>query len=143
MKSYKFSVLLIALLLIFSSVSTSSPVFASDRGNISISIDPSTNGIVIRPGSFPDLGTDVSSIQENAGEMVVNKGKAVAKVVTAICALVCLVVWFISLAKLASSSGNPFIRRQAIIGLLYSAIVFMLFGGAWFVVSFFWNILAA
>lgn len=114
------------------------PVFASD---FDISID-GTSGITIKPGSYPDLsGTDLENIQDDISETVVNKTKSVAQTITAVCAIICFVFFFINVVKLTTSGGIPFMRRAAIIGLLWSGVAIALFGGGWVVITFFWNFL--
>ena len=74
---------------------------------------------------------------------VVNKAQAIAKTITSVLTVisfVCLLFW---VARLAMSAGNPQTRRIAISGILFSGIALTLFGGAWIVVSFFWNLLSA
>ena len=49
--------------------------------------------------------------------------------------------FLISVTKLAASAGNPIARQRALAGILFSGVALALFGGAWVVVSFFWNFL--
>ena len=106
----------------------------------SISITGGSGGITIKPGAAPDM-TDVGDAFDTASDKLISKGQQTAKTITAVCSIICFVVFFISVAKLATSGGHPMQRRAAIIGILWSGVAIALFGGSWIVVSFFWNFL--
>lgn len=113
------------------------PVMAADGIDISLN---GGNGITINPGNYPDLGaTDIDDVQDATTEKIIDKGKSIAQTITALCAIICFVAFFISIAKLVTSGSIPFQRRAALTGILWSGIGIALFGGAFVVVSFFWN----
>lgn len=107
----------------------------------SISISGGSGGITIKPGTAPDM-TDVGEAFDTVSDRLVDKGQQTAKTITAVCSIICFVVFFISIARLATSGGHPIQRRAAIIGILWSGAAIALFGGSWVVVSFFWNFLS-
>lgn len=90
------------------------------------------------------VGTVGSGIQSNGTDMgvVVTKAQDIAKTITSILTIISFVSLLFWIAKLALSAGNPQTRRIAITGILVSGVALALFGGAWVVVSFFWNILS-
>jgi len=86
----------------------------------------------VKPGAFNDntnLGTVVSTAQE------------VAKTITSILSIISFVSLLVCITKLATSAGNPRNRTVALTGILVSGIALALFGGAWVVTNFFWNLL--
>lgn len=113
---------------------------APTDSHIDIEVNGS-NGITIKPGAYPDLGSNTTDIQQAAAEKVVSKSKLVAQTITSVCAIVCFVMVILNISKLSTSNTMPILRRQAIIGLLWSLISLTLFGGAWVIVTFFWNFL--
>lgn len=79
---------------------------------------------------------------QNLDEME-NKVRDVAQTVTTILTIIsfaCLLFW---IARLAMSAGNPMTRKTALTGIMFSGVALALFGGAWVVVSFFWNFLSS
>lgn len=89
------------------------------------------------------VGTGLTNNKDADLGTVVDKAQAIAKTITSVLTIisfVCLLFW---VARLAMSAGNPQTRRVAISGILFSGIALTLFGGAWIVVSFFWNLLSA
>lgn len=116
------------------------PSYAAGDDDGIINITPSGNGISISPGTAPDMTNAIDSIG-NVGDTVISKTQAVAKVVTAICTIICFVAFLISVTGLATSGSHPIQRRGAIIGILWSGVALTLFGGGWVLVSFFWNFL--
>ncbi len=105
-----------------------------------IKIEPSGDGVVIKPGQMPDM-TNTSGIKSAIDATVMGNVRDVAMTITAICSIICLVAFLISVTKLAASAGNPIARQRALAGILFSGVALALFGGAWVVVSFFWNFL--
>ncbi len=67
--------------------------------------------------------------------------KSVAIAISGICAITCLILFFISVTKLSVSSGNPAERSNAIKGILFSGIGLAFFGGATIIIGIAWNIL--
>lgn len=86
------------------------------------------------------VGSGLNNATTNMGTLV-DKGKEIAKTVTAILSIVCFVALLVCIAKLALSAGNPQKRSQALTGIFVSGVALALFGGAFIVVSFFWNLL--
>lgn len=128
--------LLVAVVLTMSLCSV--PAFATDTGmQIQVS---GGNGITINPGQYPNLSS-TGDAPEEAAKTIISKGKLIGQTITAVCALVCLVFFFINITKLSTSGAMSFQRRQAITGLLWSGVSLALFGGAWTVITFFWNFL--
>lgn len=123
------------------------PVYASEGGddgggNSHIQIDVSgTNGITINPGKYPNLNGTGEAAQEEAATKLVSQGKRIGQTITALCAIVCFVFFLINVTKLSTSGGMAFQRRQAIMGVLWSGAALTLFGGAFTVISLFWNYL--
>lgn len=114
------------------------PAMAAD--GIDISLNEGT-GITINPGNYPDLGTtDIDDIQDAATEKIIDSGKSIAQTITALCAIICFVAFLISIVKLVTSGTMSFQRRAALTGILWSVVGIALFGGAFVVVSFFWNL---
>lgn len=107
----------------------------------SISISGGGGGITIKPGPAPNM-TDVGDAFDKVSDKLVDKGQQTAKTITAVCCIICFVVFFISVTKLATSGSHPMQRRAAILGILWSGVAIALFGGSWIVVSFFWNFLS-
>lgn len=105
---------------------------------IDIQVDGS--GVKIQPGDMPDM-TQVTGVKDAVDDLVMPQVRAVAQVITTICTVICLAAFLISVTKLATSAGNPQARQRALTGILISGIALALFGGAWVVVSFFWNFL--
>lgn len=128
---------LVLLCLILSVCSVTVPAHADD--NI-FDIEISGGEVTIKPGNTPDLGSDITTVTEDVSEKVIDKVKSVAQAVTGVCALICLVFFFINVAKLATSGSISFQRRAAIVGILWSGAALALFGGGWFIISFFWNL---
>lgn len=149
MSSIKWSLmrpLMLLLVLCCLAASTNFEAFASPSSSTAgngfdIQVDSSSGKITIGSGLFPNLSGDLSSVQTQVADKVVSKTKFVAQTVTAVCAIVCMVFFFINVTKLATSGSISFQRRAAIIGILWSGAALALFGGAWVVVSFFWNFL--
>lgn len=105
---------------------------------IDIQVDGS--GVKIQPGDMPDM-TQVTGVKDAVDDLVMPQVRAVTQVITTICTVICLAAFLISVTKLATSAGNPQARQRALTGILISGIALALFGGAWVVVSFFWNFL--
>lgn len=74
-------------------------------------------------------------------DTVVTTAQNIAKTITSVLTIVSFVSLLFWVAKLALSAGNPRNRTTALTGILFSGIALALFGGAWVVVSFFWNLL--
>lgn len=147
MKAGKKSNLLLLFLTLLLCLGCITPAFAAPTGGtggtggLDIQVSGSS-GITINPGNYPDLSSgDLSGVQDEVSEKVVSKSKSVAQTVTAICAIVCMVFFFINVVKLATSGSMAFQRRTALIGLLWSGVALALFGGGWTVITFFWNFL--
>lgn len=121
------------------------PAYASEGGSggdSHIQIDVNGSGITINPGQYPDMGGATNgATPEAAATKIVSKGKLIGQTITALCAIVCLVFFLINVTKLSTSGGMAFQRRQAIMGVLWSGAALTLFGGAFTVISFFWNYL--
>lgn len=87
----------------------------------------------VKSGAFGDdtnLGTVVTTAQQ------------IAKTITSVLSIISFVSLLLWVAKLATSAGNPRNRTTALTGILFSGIALALFGGAWVVVNFFWNLLS-
>lgn len=130
----------VATLVLLAVVCFSSAMVVPTQAHINIS-GSTSGGITISPGGGVDM-TDVDGAFDAMTGTVVSKGQSVAKTITSVCCIICFVVFFISIVKLATSGSHPMQRRAAIIGILWSGAAIMLFGGAWVVVSFFWNFLS-
>lgn len=113
-------------------------VFPAHAAAIDIQIDG--NGVKIQPGDMPDM-TQTTGVKDAFEDHVMKQVREVAQVITAICTIICFVAFLISVTRLATSAGNPQARQRALSGILVSGIALTLFGGAWVVVSFFWNFL--
>ena len=120
--------------LLASAFCTVVPAYAA----IDIKVDGS--GVKIQPGDMPDM-TQVTGVKDAVDNLVMPQVRAVAQTITTICTVICLAAFLISVTKLATSAGNPQARQRALTGILISGIALALFGGAWIVVSFFWNFL--
>lgn len=123
-------------------VSCVTPAFAA---NI-VDIKPNGSGgfTISPPGAGenpPAMGQDLSSFQSVVEDTLMPTVQQVATTITSICTIICLVAFLISVTKLATSAGNPAARQRALQGILFSGIALTLFGGAWLVVSIFWNFL--
>lgn len=105
-----------------------------------INFVPDGNGVKIEAGDMPDM-TQVTGVKDAIETHVMSQVREVAQVITTICTIICFVAFLISVTKLATSAGNPQARQRALSGILVSGIALALFGGAWVVVSFFWNFL--
>lgn len=137
----------IAMLLLMGSMS-----LATDNAGLSPSVpaSPIWGTPVLADGNIDNLWDEVSAssiggnLEKETTDMtsLVDKGKSVAKTITAVLTLVCFIAFLVCIAKLATSAGNPQKRSIALTGILVSGIALALFGGSWVVVSFFWNILA-
>lgn len=91
-------------------------------------------------GNDGSVGTNLDDAQTDMSTLV-DKSKEIAKTVTAILSVVCFVALLVCIARLALSAGNPQKRSQALTGIFISGVALALFGGAFIVVSFFWNLL--
>ena len=97
-------------------------------------------------GTVDDLFNDNFNPSQDLGQnqdldTVEGKVREVAQTVTTILTIIsfaCLLFW---IARLAMSAGNPMTRKTALTGIMFSGVALALFGGAWVVVSFFWNFL--
>lgn len=97
-------------------------------------------------GTVDDLFSDNFNPSQDLGQnqdldTVEGKVREVAQTVTTILTIIsfaCLLFW---IARLAMSAGNPMTRKTALTGIMFSGVALALFGGAWVVVSFFWNFL--
>ena len=87
------------------------------------------------------IGEGLNGADTNLGTAV-STSKKVAQAITGVLTVICFVAFLFCVTKLALSAGNPQTRRMAISGILFSGIALALFGGAWIVVSFFWNLLS-
>ena len=126
-----------ALIIIFSIIVT--PAYAGDG---SLTIKGGKGGITIKPGNFPNLSGDLEdNFEEQVEEVVLNKAKNIAQIITAICALTCFTVLLVNITRLSTSGPNPHARHQALMSILWSGIALAFFGGSFVVVSFFWNFL--
>lgn len=129
--------LLTIICVLLLSISSTVPANAAQSG-LDISVNGST-GITINPGEYPDLNGDLDNVQSEVTEIVTSKAKQVAQTITGICTIICFCAFFYSVTKLSTSASMPLLRRQALVGVLWSGIALALFGGAWIVVAFFWN----
>ena len=136
MKLLKF-VLMLALVFTITVV----PAFAdSDDGHFNIQVND--NGITITPGAYPDLGGDINEdIRGAIAGNVTSKAKSVAQTITGICSIVCFTLLIVNITKLSMKAGDPKGRSAALSGILWSGVAISLFGGAFIVVTFFWNFL--
>lgn len=134
--------LLVILMLVLTLFTTCTPAFASgsggNGGNTGIDISANGNGITINPGTYPNL-SNVSDAPEEVAKTAISKAKLIGQVVTAICFIICLAFFFVNVTKLSTSGAMSFQRRQAITGILFSGASLAIFGGAWTVITFFWN----
>lgn len=132
----KLSVILMLVLTLFT---TCTPAFATGSGgNTGIDISANDNGITINPGTYPNL-SNVSDAPEELAKTAISKAKLIGQVVTAICFIICLAFFFVNVTKLSTSGAMSFQRQQAITGILFSGASLAIFGGAWTVITFFWN----
>lgn len=95
--------------------------------------DPGQNGPTIQSQLDNSNQTNLSTVEDKVREVA----RTVTTILT-ILSFACLLFW---IAKLAMSAGNPMTRKTALTGILFSGVALALFGGAWVVVSFFWNFL--
>lgn len=65
--------------------------------------------------------------------------KRLAIAISGICAVSCIILFFISVAKLSVSSGNDAARSRAMKGILFSGIGLLIFGGATAIIGIAWN----
>lgn len=136
----KLSVMFLSLPLLVSKIL---PVYAT--GTI-IDIQPNgSNGLTIKPPGNgeapPDMGQDLGSFQSAIEKTLMPTVEGVAGTIVSVCTVVSLVAFLISVTKLATSAGNPAARQRALQGILFSGVALALFGGAWTVVTFFWDFL--
>ena len=90
-----------------------------------------------------DVIDDLNNEKNTNLDTVEDKVRDVAQTVTTILTIIsfaCLLFW---IARLAMSAGNPMTRKTALTGIMFSGVALALFGGAWIVVSFFWNFLSS
>lgn len=96
---------------------------------------------------FDNITNTMSQLDGNrsAGGMdtITTKAQDIAQMITTVLTIISFVCLLFYIARLAMSAGNPMSRRQALTGILFSGVALALFGGAWVVVSFFWNFLNA
>lgn len=132
------------VLSVWMAVSNILPVYAG--GIVDIKPD-GHGGLTIKPpannGQLPSMNQSIGSFQSTVEDTFMPTVRGVAQVITGVCTIVCLVAFLISVTKLATSAGNPIARQRALHGILFSGIALALFGGAWTVVSIFWNFLSA
>jgi len=127
-------------MLVLTLFTSCAPAFASEPdSDAGINITSNDNGITINPGTYPNL-SNVSDAPEEMAKSTISKAKLIGQVVTAICFIICLAFFFINVTKLSTSGAMSFQRRQAITGILFSGTSLALFGGAWTVITFFWNL---
>lgn len=153
----KASMLMIALLMVFSLVGGALNPAGSGFGLMPTAAMASQNGgnnggnggsgktVDDLWGTISDDGTsvggDLNTSQTDLGTTVATS-KKVAQAITSILTVISFVSFLFWVSKLAMSAGNPQTRRVAITGILFSGIALALFGGAWVAVSFFWNLLS-
>ena len=146
----KASMLMIALLMVFSLVGGALNPAGSGFGLMPTAAMASQNGGSGKTvddlwGTISDDGTsvggDLNTSQTDLGTAVATS-KKVAQAITSILTVISFVSFLFWVSKLAMSAGNPQTRRVAITGILFSGIALALFGGAWVAVSFFWNLLS-
>lgn len=130
--------LFVIFLLILTLTTTCVPAFANNTDS-GINISAGSDGITIKPGTYLDLA-NITDAPEEMAETTISKAKLIGQIITSVCCIICLVFFFINVTKLATSGAMPFQRRQAISGILFSGASLALFGGAWTVITFFWNI---
>lgn len=131
----KFYIWLISLPMLLSSFFNSViPAYAID-----IQVD--RDGVKINPGEMPDM-TRVDGVKDAVDQIVMPQVRSIGLAITSICTIICFAAFLISVTKLSASAGNPQARQRALTGILVSGIALALFGGAWVVVSFFWNFLS-
>ena len=90
-----------------------------------------------------DVIDDLNNEKNTNLDTVEDKVRDVAQTVTTILTIIsfaCLLFW---IARLAMSAGTPMTRKTALTGIMFSGVALALFGGAWIVVSFFWNFLSS
>ena len=87
-------------------------------------------------GSRPSLGEPISFADFAAAIM---NYKRLAIAISGICAISCMILFFISVAKLSVSSGNEMGRSRALKGILFSGIGLLIFGGATVIIGIAWN----
>lgn len=137
-------------------VSWGSPVYATEGNGPTSDSESQTQtdannntnkGVDDLWGEVSTSQNDNVSIGENLRKQTVNlgtvvsKAQSIAKAFTGILTIISFAALLFYVTKLALSAGNPQTRRQAIVGILVAGAALALFGGAWVVVSFFWNIL--
>lgn len=114
----------------------SDPTTNTDTGNSTGSVNDLWNQV-----GLDGVGQDLSKQDTNLGTLV-SKGQEVARAITSIMAIISFLALLFWVAKLATSAGNPQSRKIALTGILFSGVALAIFGGAWVVVSFFWNLLS-
>ena len=118
------------------------PAYASNTTGITIQPNGSGGFTIKPPGTMPNMGQTIGSFQSTVEKTLMPTVESVASTITTICAVVSLIAFLISVTKLATSAGNPAARQRALQVILFSGVALALFGGAWVVVTFFWNFLS-
>lgn len=129
-----------ALLLLLTYCAIVMPAYAADNNSFDIQVSGNHQGITINPGKYPNL-SNTADLKQISDDLIIPKGKKIAQTITSICTIICFVTFLVSVTKMATSGSHPIQRRSALIGILWSGVALALFGGAWVVVSFFWNFL--
>lgn len=137
------AIALFAMLFLFMGIVGGIPGLAAVGGG-----DAAPFVVGVQADSVEDLfksGNVISELDKDKSTnlgTVEDKAREVAQTLTTILTIIsfaCLLFW---IARLAMSAGNPMSRRMALTGIMFSGVALALFGGAWVVVSFFWNFLS-
>ena len=67
--------------------------------------------------------------------------KTIAVALCGICAITCIIIFFVSVTRLSASAGNEHNRSRAMLGILLSGVGLMFFGGASVLIGIAWNML--
>ena len=101
-------------------------------------------------GASPAYAISVINPTHSLGEEVTmsefgaffGKYKGIAVAVTGICVITAIIALAVNITKLSTSAANESVRRQALIGILYSCLALGIFGSATIVIGVFWNMLS-
>lgn len=132
--------LMAALLLCLITPALAADPSASPEPDVGLQVEQEGNRIRISPGNMVSVGGD--DYKEGFDNAIFSL-KHLAQFLTGVCLIFCIVFFCRSIVKLnvAGATGYVWDDKGAVMGLLFSGIGIMLFGGLEAVVSFAWDFL--
>lgn len=110
------------------------PVYATDNGVNAVTVG-------INPDGTLKVDTGSSETGQEGWTTILTQYRSVIVGVSGVCALTFLLLFILNFTKLGQSAGNPQMRSQALLGLIWTGIACAGCGSVALFVGFFYNLL--